>query len=542
MAKAQYAVKTDFKAHDKVTPALKRMNKNVTSFSKNSQKQFRKMTKRSNVFARSLRTIATGFGIGSGIAIFQKFNQVFKESIMLGVDFEQSMASARAKFPGNITKTSKEFKALNDVVRKVGRETVFTANQAAQGLELLARAGLDVDQAIAALPPTVNLAIAANIELARANEISLKVLGQFNLRTKDSILLRERLTHINDVLAKSANSANLTIENMFETFQRAAPIAAAAGSSLETAATLTAALADAGIEGSIAGTTLKNAFTKLVNPVGAGTKVIKGLHLRIADSKGDFRDMVDIFSDFGQAIKKFGTVKRLKLIDEVFGLRAIAGASVIMARHLDDLKAFRQSLIDSAGASKKMADIIQDTVGGSLKRLKSATESIIISLFNIGKIQFRDLIDSLKDIVLIVDKWILTNQDLIRDYLDKIVNFGKNAKDGVVDFIDVMKLLAKIFEGIVKSIKFIRKYSAFPSLVLPSGMHVTGALSRAFLGGEPKPHTRAVRHFDETRENMMSTKFADSFLNINFRNKPDDVDIQSDIQHPGIRLVGGKTR
>lgn len=560
------SVVTRFKAKDDLSSTVKTMGKNTKRFSKETQKEFTKLTRKSNKFFKSFgKSILAGVGIGSGIAAFQKFSSVVRESIAIGIDFEQSVVNAVAKFPGAIERGSQAFKDLNKVARQVGKETVFTANQAAQGLEFLAMAGFNANQAIALLPQTVNLAVAANMDLARSTDIASDVLGQFNLITEDSVQLGKNLVRVNDVLAKTVTTSNTNMEQLFESFIDAAPVAKSLGAEIETLSALTGIMASSGIKGSKSGTTLKNVFTRLINPAGQAATMISDLGVVTTDAKGNFRDILDILGDFEKGLSKLGTAERLKALDEIFGRRAIAGINVLLTEGTENIKKYRDELRDSAGASKRMADVIQSTVGASLKTLRSAAESVVISLFEIGKGTFQSSINGLTSIVRKVDDWIIANDKILKeqftlfvDLIKEIVtsfdataikNFFLEAKDGASDFVTVLKAMTKLLSFSVKSVKVIKQAGQIAGVpiatIRKAGSKAPGFLRSKLFGGQNNEIGKNKReelatNFEESAPQQ--EKRIKSSLAINFANKPDDVSVESDILDPSIKLDLGASR
>jgi len=181
------------------------------------------------------------------------------------------------------------------------------------------------------------------------------------------------LTRINDVFAKTVTSANTDIEMLFEAMKDGGPVLTAAGASVETFAALVGQMANAGIKGTKAGTTLKNMFLQLQAPVPKAAKLMKTLGLDVVDPlTGSLKDITEILGDFNKATSKMGKAQKSAAIDTIFGKRAIAGVSVLLAKGEQGLKDYRQSLIDAGGSSQDMADIIGKSLGGRLKQLRSA--------------------------------------------------------------------------------------------------------------------------------------------------------------------------
>ena len=345
----KFTISTTFKAHDRMTKAVKGMNKVVSRLGA--------------ITKRVAKVGLAAFGIALGLTV-REF-----------VNFDQAITSSSAKF-GDLNlataKGQRQLKELGRIAREVGAATQFTATEAAQGLDFLAMAGFNVEQAIAGLPQVVDLATVGNIDLARATDISSDALGAFNMMVKDSTQLQINMTRINDVMAKTITSSNTNLETLFETIQKGAPSFTAAGQSIESFNALAGAMANAGVKGSISGIALKNVMLKLANPASNAAKILKTLGVRTQDSSGNFLDIIDILADFENGLKVMGNAQRLAALETVFGQRTITGISILLATGSDALREYRASIKESTGAAKEMADSIRGSLMNRLKALKSA--------------------------------------------------------------------------------------------------------------------------------------------------------------------------
>jgi len=370
---ADRAVSIAFLAKDKVSVVLDRLgNKSMTA-----GKRIKAGIERANASFAKLSAMGRGGGVFGGVlggmvvsrGIFEMASGVRTVTEEF-VGLDGALTSAAAKF-GGIARGSKEFEALEAAARSVGATTQFTSREAGEGLEFLAMAGFNAQQSVAALPPLVDLATASNMDLARASDIASDALGAFKLMSKDSAVLTGNMTRINDVFAATVTSANVDMENLFETMKDGGPVLTTAGQSLETFAALTGVMGSAGIKGSKAGTTLKNMTLKLTSATGKGAATLRRLGISVKDSSGNMRDMLDILDDLSAATSKMGNVERSAALDTIFGKRAIAGLGVVLDGGVDKVRDFRDQLNGAAGASKKMAADMRKSLGNRLKILKS---------------------------------------------------------------------------------------------------------------------------------------------------------------------------
>lgn len=398
-----------FKAKDQASGVVKTMGRNVN-------RTMRMMQARVDRFDASLNklggTAAGAFGaLGMAGGIFA-VQSAMRSAIVTGADFEQTLVNAAAKFPGEIRRGTESFLELQQAAEEVGRTTIFSASQAAEGLNFLAMAGFNAEKSIAALPVVTQLAIASQTDLGEATDIASDALGAFGLASDDATTQAANLSRIVDVMARTTTSANTDMRGLFETIKEGAPVATSAGQSLETFSALAGELANAGIKGSQAGTTLKNVFLNLSAPGTAAAAILKRLGVQTKTASGDMRDVVDIFGDLGRSLDGLGTADRSGVLEQIFGKIPIAGVNVLLQAGSDRLRDYRKRLEDSEGAAAEMAHTMGDTIKASSKTFMSSVESVGLGLFGLNRGAIAETIESATIWVRTIDNAIRSNQEL----------------------------------------------------------------------------------------------------------------------------------
>jgi TP901 family phage tail tape measure protein len=367
-----FAVSTAFTSQDRISSAFRRMDKNAGKFGNSAKSAFQKASRAGSRFGDITKGILSAEAIKRGLGLLKRgLTSVITEF----ASFDDAVISAAAKF-SDINLATKEgqaaFLRTKDAAREMGAETEFTATQAAQALDFFALAGFNSEQAIASLPGTIDLATAANADLARSTDIVSDSLGAFGLMTKDNVQLQKNLARTTDVMAKTMTSTNTDIEDLFEAIKKGAPVFRDAGQSMESFNALLGIMANSGIKGAEAGTSLKNMMLRLGNPVSEARTVLEKYNVEVADSQGNFRDVVDIMLDFEKSLKNVGTQQKTAALSTVFGTRAVTGFSVLLEEGTTSLRSFREDLIKSSGATKEMADIMRTSLGKRFAALESA--------------------------------------------------------------------------------------------------------------------------------------------------------------------------
>ena len=175
--------------------------------------------------------------------------------------------------------TGKAYQELRAKAEELGAKTRFSATEAGQGMENLARAGWKTGQIMSGIGPVLSFATANAIDLGSAAGIVADGLSQFGLQAQDTGMFT-------DVLSATAAAANTDIGLLGETLKYAGAPAGALGYKLQDVAVAMGLMADKGVKGSQAGTTLRSAFVRLANPTGESAKAMKKLGISISDSTG----------------------------------------------------------------------------------------------------------------------------------------------------------------------------------------------------------------------------------------------------------------
>jgi TP901 family phage tail tape measure protein len=298
--------------------------------------------------------------------------------------------------------------------------------------------------------------------------------------SKDSEQLGRNLQRVNDVIAKTSNSANTSVTDLFEAIKDGGPVATTAGASLETFAALAGTLANAGIKGSRAGTTLKNTFLSIAAPSNSAAKILKRLGVQTQDADGNMLDIVQTLDGLNKSLDGLGSAERSAILEGIFGKIPIAGVNVLLAAGTDQLKEYRRALEGAGGASAAMAEIMRDTVQGRLNSLKSALEGVSIRLFSMNNGPLSDAIEKMTEFVRANEELIATK---ISDFLVEVINnfeaivtWTTRIAIGLAVFFTLNAVL-QVFIGIMTAVNLVMALN-------PVGLIVLGvlALIAAFVG------------------------------------------------------------
>lgn len=320
-------------------------------------KRFEETGERVSKVGKDLTTKVTGPIVGLGAA-----------SVMTVAKFDEAMSKVAAVSSA----TGGQLAKLREQAKELGATTQFSASEAAAGMEFLARAGFEVDEIYSAMPGMLNLAAAGALDLGRAADITSNIMSGFSMEASEA-------ARVADVLAKTAASANTNVEQMGEAMKYVAPVAAGLGISLEETAAAIGILGDAGIQASMAGTTLRRGLLNLSAPTNRAAAVMKELGLQVFDAEGKMRPLREIIAQLEEGMKGYTEQQKTAALSTLFGAEAVSGWMALLQRGSEDLANFTTELENSSGTSEEMAKIMMDNLSGALKELKSALEGAAIA-------------------------------------------------------------------------------------------------------------------------------------------------------------------
>lgn len=307
-------------------------------------------------------TNASMMGLGAGTA---GASGLYGLKRMLGpaVGFHEQMSAVGAI--SRVDKNSKQYKALEQTARDLGKTTQFSALEAAQGMQFLAMAGFNANQQIAAMPAMLDLAKVGNMELGDTADIASNILSAFKLEAKD-------MTRVADVMAATITSTNVDVRMLGDTMKYVAPVAQKAGVSLEQASAMAGLLGNIGIQGEAAGSAMRNIYNRLAKPPSEAHKMLTKLGISTKDANGNLRDMTDIFSDIAKATKNLGSAEQLAAFADIGGLRAGAGLSELVdMANKGEITKLAEALKEK-GFSHNVARDMGDNLAGDIKEMTSA--------------------------------------------------------------------------------------------------------------------------------------------------------------------------
>ena len=331
-------------------------------------------------------------------------------------DFEYQMATVKALATANMdSKEAEETMArITAKSKELGATTQFTAKEVGQAFEYMALAGWKSEAMLQSIPAVLNLSAAAGEDLARVSDIVTDSMTGMHIEAT-----AENAQHFADVMAAMVTNSNTTVGMAGEAFKYAAPIAGSLGYSIDDVALMTGLMANAGIKGSQAGTSMRSTFTRMAtdqqtaalakNMLGVSTTnedgSMRGLRDVLLDLRGKFNEgidndklvdfiahasdiknvrnkdkIVDMMKQMKENGGKMSESDKVKFANMLAGQEAMSGLLAAITASDEDFNKLTNAIDNSAGAAEKMAKIKMDTLEGDVKTLASAWEGLQLTL------------------------------------------------------------------------------------------------------------------------------------------------------------------
>lgn len=383
-------------------------------------------------------------------------------AIKVGSDFEAQMSRVQAISGA----TGDELESLKNQAIQLGADTAFSAKEAAEGMENLAAAGFTTTEIMDAMPGMLNLAAAAGEDLAASSDIAASTLRGFGLEASDA-------AHVADVLAENANRTNSSVAETGEAMKYVAPLARAAGISMEETAAAIGIMANAGIQGSQAGTTLRGALSRLSKPTDAMAAAMEELGVSFYDSNGKMKSLTEQVGMMRKATEGMTDEQKNNYLVTLYGQEALSGMLALMNEGEDTLGDLTDAYETCDGAAEKAAKTMQDNLKGAIEQLGGSAETL-------GIIFYESVSDNLKDAVKIVNDSVDDITDAFTkggldkaieqagdEFADLAVMAADHAPDMVNAAIDFIESFAK---GITKNKKKLISSAGEMAKTMASGL------------------------------------------------------------------------
>lgn len=477
----KFEVETIFKAVDRMSAVLDRMEKKTGKFSSGMQDGLKKLDAFNSKVSSGIKATA-GFAIAASAAA----GAVAVNSIEAGMAFEQQIANLGAAY----LRTRDQIGDLEKKSMELGASTQFSATEVAHAMEEMAKAGFTEEESLAGIEGMTYAAAAAGEDLIETSSNVAAVLKSMQIPISET-------TKVADILALGSVKTASSIASLGESLSKVGPVAAQLKIPLNDTVAMVALLQDAGIDASEAGSATATMLTKLATPTDAVKGKMRSLGVAFQDAKGDMLGPAAVLGNLVKAGKKAGgNMKQMAFFAELLGIRGQkAGILLKEAFASGKYDKLVGELKEAEGTAKKMSDLRMNTLTGDLDVFMENVKGLQVELFSLNS-------GPLRDVVKQTTAWLDANKGVIVaeiqrgitwliDNLPKIVTWLERIAIGIA----VFTTFALLVKGVAVAIE---AYEA--AVVIATGVQwlFTNSITATRVAVETFQALNAAAHMSKT--------------------------------------------
>jgi len=231
---------------------------------------------------------------------------------------------------------------------------------------------------------------AMSAEFRSLAETSLKLAKTVGLETADTVeMLSGTLNAFNmnvteadraaDVFFTTSKVAATTVPQLSEAMKQAGPMAASMGIEFETTASILAGFAAKNIKGADAGTAFRMAIAKLAAPTEEAAELLSKLGVKVFDSSGKQRNMIDVLAELKKALSGASDEFRTQTLTVIGGQLGFSKLAALLESDLGLMKDWERQLRQS-GTAQTAYDIKMQSFTGQMALLRASIEATAVSL------------------------------------------------------------------------------------------------------------------------------------------------------------------
>lgn len=290
-------------------------------------------------------------------------------STVMANNFNDAMSQAA----GALDKPMSEMEDLRQLAIQTGQDTVFSATDAGNAITELAKGGLtEADIKAGALKTTMDLAASSGMDLGEAANVVVQAMGAFGLSANES-------AEAANALAGAAAASSTDVEPLTQALAQCSAGAKNAGWSIQETTAVLARFADAGIEGSDAGTSLKTMLKRLAAPTDSAATMIEQLGIQTRDSNGILLGASEIAEELQNKLGGLDSASRDAALSTIFGSDAMRAATVMMDSGTEGIQKYINAANDQE-AAQRLANSQMSDGSRAIEELKGSLETAAIQI------------------------------------------------------------------------------------------------------------------------------------------------------------------
>lgn len=375
-----------------VSSALKRVSAENSFWGKTSSELDKisgKLKTTSGLFNKLAdATRGVSLATGAGLALATK----------KAVDFDGQMQTTRALLKdttSSVSQLNSQTEKMGESSKKWAKQYGISTSSINEGIQEVIKKGFTFNQTMDAMPAILDAAKASGDDFNTVMNVSTSTLQQFGLKAKDT-------SRVTDALSFVANKTASGFEDLGLAMQYVGPVAKSVGMSVESTSSAIGLLSNAGIEGQKAGTALRGALSKLLDPAKENENAFRKLGFSSQDFKRKIIDFPGILEKIKTSTKGLNGAQRAALISQAFGVEAQSAMNILVNQGGDALRDLTKETKNAKGYT---SDLAKEMSGSSKSKVDQFKSSLEVLSITVGQKLLPTLTPIIKNVTDLINKF-----------------------------------------------------------------------------------------------------------------------------------------
>ena len=314
--------------------------------------------------------------------------------LKFGMDFQTAMKNVEA-----ITQmTAEELKTLEEGIHEVSRTTGISSTELATQVKMVAEAGGDMELMLAQLKDGANLAVASQTDLATTLDMVGSAMKTFGLEAEDT-------QQVVDSLAMVTTLANTSLSDLSQAYVNVGGIAHQTGLSIDEVNAFLTELANAGMKGGAAGTSLAGVLRNLSTPTAKASEELANLGIALYDNDGASRNMMDIMQELQDVLSEMTDEQKAHSEAVIFDTNSLKAWRMATASGIDTIAELAEELsnageeFEGLGVAAGMMEKQTEGLGTSFKEVWNEVQRLGIQFVEIVEGPVKQFLGALTDLL-----------------------------------------------------------------------------------------------------------------------------------------------
>lgn len=264
--------------------------------------------------------------------------------------------------------------------KKWSQQYGISTTEVNNAMSEMIKRGFSTKQVMGSMPAVLDASKASGEELGVVMQATASIVEQFGLKTNSVKGTMKNTQMVTDSLTYAANATAAGFGDMSEAMSYVGPVANGLGLSVQETAAAIGELSNKGIEGEKAGTNLRGMLTSLVKPTKQNQEAFTSMGISAKRLQEDSHNLPQLIDDITKGTSGWSKAERGKALAQAFGRENQAAANALVEAGSDSLRKLTKNTEDATGATKKVADQLNDTKANQIKRFESSLNVLGVTI------------------------------------------------------------------------------------------------------------------------------------------------------------------